>query len=156
SVFYKKQPERPTIDQLIFPERLQAGDRFTRVFQREMEFSHSSHHHVIEELFATFNGHGKALPPNTLLPRSICVGDIIVIDELNGAFVITGTGFDNLTFVPSGDNFEVPQTLSRQLAATNSKHSALLSSDRRHKVRTHRHCLRLPMRPSFFSSRIRT
>ena len=118
-VFYKQQPERPTIDQLIFPERLQPGERFTRVFQREMEFSHSSHDDVLEELFAIFNGHGNPLPPNTLLPRSICVGDIIVIDDQNGTFVITGTGFEILPFVPSGENFEVPQTVRRQLAVTN-------------------------------------
>lgn len=119
SIFYKQHPECRTIDQLLHPEHVQSGDRFTRVFQREMEFSHSSDDDLLDELFATFNGHGKALPPNTLLPRSICVGDIIVIDEQNGAFVITGTGFENLPFIPSGENFEVPQTLSRQLAATN-------------------------------------
>ena len=120
-VFYKQQPERATIDQLLRPEHLRPGDRFTRVFQREMEFSHSSNDDVLDELFATFNGHGKALPPNTLLPRSICVGDIIVIDEENGAFLITPTGFDKLPFVPSGENFDIPKTLSSQLGATNWK-----------------------------------
>jgi hypothetical protein len=120
SIFYKQHPDRATIDQLLHPEHVKPGDRFTRVFQREMDFSHSSSDDdVLDELFATFNGHGKPLPPNTVLLRSICVGDIIVIDERNGAFVITGTGFENLPFVPSGDNFEVPHTLSRQLAATN-------------------------------------
>lgn len=118
-VFYKQLPDRPTDDQLLFPERLQPGDRFNRVFQREMEFSYSSNHDVLDELFATFNGHGKALPPETHIPRSICVGDIIVIDD--DAFVIAPTGFEQLPFVPSGENFEIPQTVYRQLAATNWK-----------------------------------
>jgi len=118
SVFYKQQPKRPTIDQLLHPENLQSGDSFTRVFQREMEFSYSTEDDVLDELFATFNGNGKALPPNTFLPRSICVGDIIVAGEENRAFVITASGFEKLPFVPSGENFEIPQTLSRQLAAT--------------------------------------
>ena len=121
SIFYKQHPECRTIDQLLHPEHIQPGDRFGRVFQREMEFSSSSDDAVLDELFATFNGHGKALPPNTVLPRSICVGDIIVIHEVTGAFVIAPTGFDKLPFVPFGENFEIPQTLSRQLAATNWK-----------------------------------
>jgi hypothetical protein len=84
-----------------------------------MELSNSSTDELLDQLFATFNGHGKPLPPNTVLPRSICVGDIIVINEEHDAFVITATGFEHLPFVPSGENFEVPQTLSRQLTATN-------------------------------------
>jgi hypothetical protein len=84
-----------------------------------MELSYSSADDVLKELFATFNGHGEPLPSNTVLPRSICVSDIMVIDKENGAFVVTATGFENLPFVPSGENFEVPQTLSRQLTATN-------------------------------------
>ena len=119
SIFYKQHPECRTIDQLLHPEHVRPGDRFIRVFKREMEFSYSSADDVLDELFATFNGHGKPLPPDTVLPRSICVGDIMVIDEENGAFVITATGFEKLPFVPSGDNFEVPQTLSRELTATN-------------------------------------
>ena len=118
-VFYKQHSEPRTIDQLLHPEHVRPGDRFTRVFQREMEFSFSSDNDVLDELFTTFNGHGKALPSNTLLPRSICVGDIIVIDEEHGAFVIAPTRFEKLPFIPSGEKFEVPQTLSRQLAATN-------------------------------------
>ena len=119
SVFYKQHSDRATIDQLLHPEHVRPGERFTRVFEQEMEFSFFSHDDVLDELFTTFNGHGAALPPNTLLPRSICVGDIIVIVQANGAFVVAPIGFDKLPFVPSGENFEVPQTLSRQLAATN-------------------------------------
>ena len=76
SVFYKQLPERATITQLLNPAILQSGDHYTRVFKGEMEFSNCSENNVLDELFATFNGHGKPLPPNTRIPRSICVGDI--------------------------------------------------------------------------------
>ena len=72
SVFYKQQPDRPTIDQLLYPERVQSGDRYTRVFKAEIEFSNASDDNILDELFATFNGHGQALPANTRIPRSIC------------------------------------------------------------------------------------
>ena len=98
SIFYKQHPECRTIEQLLHPEHVKPGDRFTRVFQRTIELSYSSADEVLEELFATFNGHGKPLPSNTALPRSICVGDIMVIDEENGAFVVTATGFENVNF----------------------------------------------------------
>lgn len=118
SVFYKQQPERPTIDQLLHPENLQSGDRFNRVFQREMEFSYSSTDHLLDELFATFNGHGKALPPNTLLPRSICIGDIVLLGKETCSFLVTPTGFERLAFAPRDENFEITHTLSSLLPTT--------------------------------------
>lgn len=159
SVFYKQQTERPTIDLLLHPEHLRPGDRFTRVFQGEMEFSSSSNDDVLDELFATFNGHGKALPP-TLLPRSICVGDIVVINEENAAFVITPNRFDKLPFVPSGENFEIPKTISRQLAPTNwrtlpkSPQPPNESTDVPHQHTTN-HGVRSPRRPCALRQRNR-
>lgn len=118
SVFYKQQPDRPTIDQLLYPERLQSGDRYTRVFKAEIEFSNASDDNILDELFATFNGHGQALPANTRIPRSICVGDIIVIRGETHAFLVTATGFQRLPFAPRDESFAITQTLSRQLATT--------------------------------------
>ena len=115
SVFYKQQPDRPTIDQLIFPERLQPGDRFTRVFEGEIEFSDSSDHYVLDELFAIFNGHGKALPTGTCIPRTVCVGDILVTGKETLAFLVMPTGFERLPFVPDDESFEITQAHSRQL-----------------------------------------
>jgi hypothetical protein len=115
SVFYKQQPQHPTIDQLIFPERLQPGDRFTRVFEGEIEFSDISNDNVLDELFATFNGHGKALPTGTCISRTVCVGDILVTRKQTVAFLVMPTGFERLPFVPNDESFEVTQTHSRQL-----------------------------------------
>ena len=116
SVFYKQLPERATITQLLNPATLQSGDRYTRVFKGEMEFSNCSENNVLDQLFATFNGQGKPLPPNTRIPRSICVGDIVVTEEETRAFLVTASGFDKLPFAPRDENFEISQTLSRQLA----------------------------------------
>ncbi len=120
SVFYKQQPERPTVDQLLFPERLQSGDRFTRVFKGEIDFSNISDDNVLDQVFATFNGHDQALPPNTSITRSICVGDIIVSDEESAAFLVTATGFQRLPFIPRDENFEITQILRRQLPTPTS------------------------------------
>jgi hypothetical protein len=122
SVFYKQRPERTTITQLLNPAILQSGDRYNRVFKGEIEFSNCSENNVLDELFATFNGHGKPLAPNTCIPRSISVGDIVVVtEEETGAFLVTANGFDKLPFAPREENFEITQALSRQLAATTSK-----------------------------------
>ena len=115
SVFYKQQPERPTIDQLISPERLQQGDRFTRVFEGEIEVSDISDDKVLDELFATFNGHGKALPTGTCISRTVCVGDILVTRKETVAFLVMPTGFERLPFVPDDERFEITQAHSRQL-----------------------------------------
>jgi hypothetical protein len=115
SVLYKQQPERPTIDQLISPERLQPGDRFTLVFEGEIEFSDNSDDNVLDELFATFNSHGKPLPTGTCISRSLCVGDILVTCKEKVAFLVMPTGFERLPFVPDHDNFEITQTHSREL-----------------------------------------
>jgi hypothetical protein len=120
SVFYKQQSKRPTIDELLFPERLQSGVRFTRVFKGQIDFSNVSDENVLDKVFATFNGHGPALPPNTSIPRSMCVGDIIVTGEETGASLVTATGFKRLPFTPRDENFEITQILSCQLATTTS------------------------------------
>lgn len=102
SVLYKQRPERTTITQLLNPAILQSGDHYTRVFKGEIEFSNCSENNVLDELFATFNGHGKPLAPNTCIPRSISVGDIVVVtEEETGAFLLTANGFDKLPFVPA-------------------------------------------------------
>jgi hypothetical protein len=72
SVFYKQQPERPRIAQFLNPATLHSGDRYTRVFKAEIEFSNASYETVLDELFDTFNGHGKPLPAKTTpIPRSM-------------------------------------------------------------------------------------
>jgi hypothetical protein len=112
SVFYKQQPERPTIAQLLKPSTLQSDDRYTRVFEAEIEFSNASHETVLDELFATFNGHGKPLPANTTpIPRSMSVGDIIATGKEALGFIVTANGFEKLTFVPRGESFEITHDL---------------------------------------------
>jgi hypothetical protein len=112
SVFYKQQPERPTIAQLLKPANLRSGDRYTRVFEAEIEFSNTSHKTVLDELFAIFNGHGKPLPANTTpIRRSMSVGDIIAIGKEALAFIVTANGFERLTFTPRGDTFEITHDL---------------------------------------------
>jgi len=112
TVFYKQQPERPTIAQLLKPATLQSGDRYTRVFEAEIEFSNAAHETVLDELFATFNGHGNPLPPtSTHIPRSMSVGDIIATGKEALGFIVTGNGFERLTFAPRGESFEITDDL---------------------------------------------
>lgn len=117
SVFYKHKPEHPTATQLLNPLTLQPGDRYTRVFRGEFEFSNGADENVLQELFATFNGHGQALPSNTAFPRSMSVGDIITGEEAL-AFLVTEAGFERLPFAPRGEEFELTEPLlARQLPA---------------------------------------
>ncbi len=117
NIFYKQQPEQPTAAQLLNPTTLQAGDRYTRVFRGEIEFSNGADENVLQELFATFNGHGQTLPSDTPIPRSMSVGDIITGEEAL-AFLVTETGFERLPFAPRGEEFELTEPLlARQLPA---------------------------------------
>lgn len=111
-VFYKQQPERPSIAQLLEPANLQSGDRYTRVFEAEIECSNAAHETVLDELFATFNGHGNPLPPTTTpIPRSMSVGDIIATGKQALGFIVTANGFERLTFAPHGESFEITDDL---------------------------------------------
>lgn len=132
SVFYKQQPERPTIDQLLHPENLQSGDRFTRVFQREMEFSYSPENDVLDELFATFNGHGQALPANISIPRSMSVGDIITAEKAF-TFLVTPTGFESLPFPLESDLSNLAAFIIKQI---NPSTIVIEEAPEKEKVRT--------------------
>lgn len=110
-VFYKQQPERPSIAQLLEPANLQSGDRYIRVFEAEIEFSNASHETVLDELFATFNGHGNPLLAITPIPRSMSVGDIIATGKEALGFIVTANGFERLTFAPRGQSFEITDDL---------------------------------------------
>jgi hypothetical protein len=108
SVFYKQQPDRPTLAQLLNPATLRSGDRYSRIFKGDLEFSNTSHQTLFDEVFATFNGHGQALPP---IPRSMSVGDIIAVGENALAFLVTATGFEKLRFASHAETFEITPDL---------------------------------------------
>jgi hypothetical protein len=118
SIFYKQQPEQPTATQLLNPATLRPGDEYVRVFRGERSFSNGSDENVLQELFATFNGHGQPLPDDAHpIPRSMGVGDIITGEEAL-AFLVTETGFERLAFAPRGQRVQLTQALlSHQLPA---------------------------------------
>lgn len=114
TVFYKQQPEHPTIDQLLRPENLQSGDRFIRVFKGNIEFLNGSDDNILDQLFATFNGHGQALPLNISIPRSMSVGDIIMRENAF-AFLVTATGFERLPLTPDTESSNWAAFVIRQV-----------------------------------------